>query len=37
MKAHVLRIEHFGIPFRNSQHGILLVTGHRYHYVLFLP
>jgi hypothetical protein len=37
MKAHVIRIEHHGIPFKNSQHGILLVTGLWHHYVLFLP
>jgi len=37
MKAHVIRIEHHGIPFRNSRHGILLVTGLWHHYVLFLP
>lgn len=37
MQPHVMQIEHFGYSFLNSAHGILLVTGMRYHYVLFLP
>jgi len=37
VKAQVLKIEHHGIPFKNSPHGILLVTGIWHHYVLFLP
>lgn len=36
MKGQVIAIRHYGIPFRNSEHAVLLVSGATHHYVLLL-
>lgn len=30
----IIKIRHSGLPFKNNQHAVLLVTGITHHYVL---
>ena len=36
MKDRVIVIRHYGVPFRNSVHAMLLYSGPTHHYVLLL-
>lgn len=36
MNGLIVAIRHYGIPFRNSEHAVLLATGMTHHYVLLL-
>jgi hypothetical protein len=36
MKMQILAIRHYGLPFRNSAHAMLLYSGPIHHYVLLL-
>ena len=34
MNGQIIAIRHYGIPFRDSAHAVLLATGMTHHYVL---